>query len=163
MSMNKLTKGYRDNRTEEEALANTRKGWEEEDRFYQSVIKPLNGQMVGGDKDRTIGNFSSDPDFLVEDLYIEYQTTFKNIRQLSFKRHKILNFNKYSKYIIIQRIQDLYVIVDSTEGFYPVNLFWCGNKPGYQLEDGKFLNLVRLKEEELINAIQERIKRHQKN
>ena len=90
--MTKLNKSYCDTRTPEEALANTKKAWTEEDRFYRSVIEPLNGQMIGGDKDRTVGKFSTDPDFLIDNLYIEYQTTHIDIKQLSFKKHKIVHF-----------------------------------------------------------------------
>lgn len=158
--MNKLTKGYCDKRIQEEALANTKKAWTEEDRFYQSVIEPLNGKLIGGDKDRTVGNFSTDPDFLIDNLYIEYQTTDKPLKQLSFKKHKILNFQKYQHYIIIQRIQEKYLVIDSKEGLTETTLYWCGGKPGYLLDSSRFSNIPRLTESELTNVIQERLKRH---
>lgn len=154
--MSKLSKGYCDNRTPEQALANTQKAWLEEDRFFKAVIEPLGGVYYGTDKDRIVGVFSTNPDFLINNIFIEYQCTFKDIKQLSFKRHKILNFTKYPYYLIVQRIQDKYIIIDSDLNFTPAKLYWCGGKDGYILDSSRFSSIIRLTEKELHHELQKR-------
>jgi len=161
--MTKLPRSYCDYRTPEEALANTQKAWAQEDIFFTNVIEPLGGQKIGTDSTRQVGKFSTTPDFLINNLYIEYQTSRVVTKHLQIKQHKYNNFSKYPKLVLIHKMPNYYYLIDSIEEFSIVigGLKWCGGKPGYELLSHQVDKLRKLTEAELYEELKKKLQEAQ--